>query len=215
MIPAMKDNTSTKVPQAEAYARLIDPLLAPLRQRIVDICKRHGANCVLDICSATGEQCILLGRAGIRAVGVDLSEGMVEFARTKKPDTVEFFQQSALDLDFEADSFDCVILSMALHEHPHKEQHRMVEEALRVLRPDGVLVLAEYASPKGFRARLVWLLIYLIERFAGREHFRNFRQFVRAGGTESLKREFALSVLERHRFYYSTIEMEELSVGKP
>jgi len=209
----MKDNTPTKLPQA--YARLIDPLLAPLRQRIVDICKRYGANCVLDICSATGEQCILLGRAGIRAVGVDLSEGMVEFARTRKPDTVEFFRQSALDLDFETDSFDCVILSMALHEHSHKEQHRMVEEALRVLRPDGVFVLAEYASPKGFRARLAWLFIYLIERSAGQKHFRNFRRFVRAGGTDRLKREFTLSVLDGHRFYYSTIEMEELSVGRP
>lgn len=208
---AMKDNTSTRVPKAETYARLIDPLLAPLRQRIADVCKRHDASCVLDICSATGEQCILLGRAGIRAVGVDLSEEMVEFARTRGPDTAEFFQQSALDLDFEPDSFDCVILSMALHEHSPKEQHRMVEEALRVLRPDGVLLLAEYASPTGFRARLVWLLVCVIERFAGQEHFRNFRQFVRTGGAKGLKAEFGLTSLRCHQFHHGTIELEELS----
>ncbi|HIC96412.1 TPA: class I SAM-dependent methyltransferase [Candidatus Bipolaricaulota bacterium] len=50
---------------------------------MVEICKRHGAGRVLDVCSATGEQCLLLARAGIHAVGLDLSEEMVEFARKR------------------------------------------------------------------------------------------------------------------------------------
>ncbi len=62
----------------------------------------------------------------------------------------------------------------------------MIKEALRVTSPSGVLILAEYFPPD--KPTLTWALINLIERLAGKEHFRNFRKFVRAGGINRLLR---------------------------
>jgi len=63
------------------YRRLLDPLIRPLRVRIVRLCRELGVGKILDIASATGAQCRMLGRAGIEVIGLDLSEPMIADAQ--------------------------------------------------------------------------------------------------------------------------------------
>jgi len=131
-------------PAARVYGALIDPLLQPLRPKIVRICRELGAQDVLDIATATGAQCRALGRADIRSTGLDLSEAMIAAARRRGGANTEYVLGSAYDLPFADRSFDAALLLLALHEHTEPERAVMVHEALRVVRPDGALILAEF-----------------------------------------------------------------------
>ncbi len=189
------------------YSHFIDLLLRPVRAGVVQVCEEIRPENVLDICSGTGAQCLLLDRAGINTVGLDLSEAMVKSARRCSPPNVRYVRGSAFALPFDDQAFACVLLILALHEHTHAEQLTMLSEAYRVLRKEGTLILAEYSPPEHGSDRLVWSFITMIERLAGGDHYRNFRAFVEAGGAESLKGNLPLSVLARYPLFSGTISL--------
>ena len=189
---------------ARIYSWLIDPLLASLRHEITATCLTHGITDAIDIACATGEQCRDLQRAGIAATGIDLSEAMIERARRIGPPEIRYVHGSALSIPFPNDTFTGAILSLCLHEHPAHEQERMIAEAVRVVRPGGMVILAEY-SPPG-RANRTWALIQVIERLAGREHFRNFRRFIQAGGIESVAH-YLPPIVERRSLFQGTMKI--------
>lgn len=76
----------------------------------------HGKR-VLDLGCGFGWHCLYAVENGAAsAVGIDISEKMLTEAR-KKTDSpkINYVQQALEDIDFEADSFDVVLSSLALH----------------------------------------------------------------------------------------------------
>lgn len=189
------------------YSWLIDPLLRSLRPRVVEICRSLNLKSVLDVASATGAQCIWLDRAGIKATGIDLSEAMIARARRRSPPTIRYVQGSAFELPFDGDTFEGVLLLLALHEHSESERLAMLSEAKRVLAPSGRLILAEYAPPQNAATSLSWRTIRFIEWLAGGDHRLNFREFVSKGGIHGLESRASLKVLERRSSHRGTIEV--------
>ncbi len=187
------------------YRALIDPLLWPLRPKIVRICRELGAREVLDIASATGAQCRALGRAGIRATGVDLAEAMIAAAKRRGGRNTNYALGSAYELPFADGSFDASLLILALHEHTEGERSVMVGEALRVLRPNGALVLAEYTKPPRPGTHVPWQVIRWIESTAGQEHGAGFRDFVARGSLDGLILRHNLRALDRASSHFGTI----------
>ena len=168
------------------YRALIDPLLWPLRLKILRICREPGIRQVLDIASATGAQCRWLARAGISTTGIDLSEPMIAAARKRSGENTRYVCGSALELPFDDGSFDACLLALALHEHPESERTQMIEEARRVLRNHGVLVIADFQRPRRTALHIPWHLIRAIERTSGQEHRAGFNDFVASGGLSGL-----------------------------
>ena len=187
------------------YRALIDPLLWPLRPKVVQICQDLGVHDVLDIAMATGAQCRALGRAGIRATGLDLSEEMVAAARRHGGPHTEYVLGSAYELPFPSDSFDACLLLLALHEHPEDERSLMVREALRVLRADGALILAEYSEPIRQTLHLPWQVIRFVESTAGAKHNAGFRDFVARGCLDGLIERHGLTMLRESPSHFGTI----------
>ncbi len=187
------------------YRGGIDPLLRPLRPRIVRICGELGAREVVDIASATGAQCRALGRAGIRCTGVDLSSSMIEAAQQIGGRNVDYVHGSAYALPFGDEQFDTSLLLLALHEHSEPERTAMLGEALRVTRSDGRLIVAEYTPPKRSVIHPPWWAIRLIEAVAGEEHRAGFRGFVAGGGLDGLLKRHDLCVARRARSHVGTI----------
>ena len=117
----------------------------------------------------------------ISAEAIDRGDRVLEvaFGRHPHPDAdvgIEAFPENAADVDrdglaaadardlpFEAGSFDVVVGRRFLHHVPREDRGRMVEEAARVLEPDGTLVLLEgtpgayrrFAKGLGFRLGLL------------------------------------------------------------
>lgn len=190
---------------AKIYRWLIDPLLASLRPKIARLCRKYGLDPILDIGTATGAQCRALGAAGIHAVGLDLSEAMIAAAKARPSENIEYVVGSAYELPFPEASFNAVLLSLALHEHSEEDRSRMLAEALRVLEPDGHLVLVEYSRPAQTYLHIPWLVIQLIENLAGGDHRAGFRQFMATDGLEGLLQRHSLRATEIVHSHFHTL----------
>ncbi len=85
---------------------------------------------------------------GANVVGIDLSEPNLKLAhhqaeQLRKP--IAFYQRAAEATGFNAGSFDLVTATMLIHELPMPVLRRVLAEALRVLRPGGLLAVLDFA----------------------------------------------------------------------
>jgi ubiquinone/menaquinone biosynthesis C-methylase UbiE/broad specificity phosphatase PhoE len=108
---------------------------------------------VLEVGSGLGQMTLALVQSGVsEAVGVDISPEMLEHAEhlrlsTNDPELlrrVNYRLAPAHDLPFSNNAFDVVLCRMILHHYAKPEWP--LKEFLRVLKPNGVLVLAEVAG---------------------------------------------------------------------
>jgi demethylmenaquinone methyltransferase/2-methoxy-6-polyprenyl-1,4-benzoquinol methylase len=100
------------------------------------------ASAVIDLACGTGDLCRDLVGAGYRAVGVDLSLGMLTHARTASP----LLQGDALALPLPDRSVDGVVSGFALRNFV--ELPPVFAELARVLRPGGRIALLDVAQPE-------------------------------------------------------------------
>jgi len=188
--PSMIWKTRYGLGAVRSYQVLIDPMIYPLRPKIVKLCRELGARTVIDIASGTGAQCRMLGRIGIQATGVDLAEAMIDAATRRGGPNTRYALGSATDLPFEDATFDACTLLLALHEHPESERALMMKEANRVVRPGGHLILADFAEPERPALHAAWRLIRFIEYTAGDEHHAGFLDYVSRGSLRGLLERF-------------------------
>lgn len=80
--------------------------------------------------------------------GIDLSEKMIEAAKKKHFEGIQFVVGDCESLPFPNDSFDVVTCSMSFHHYPNPEKFFM--SLRQVLRPGGRLILRDMASSNGF-----------------------------------------------------------------
>jgi demethylmenaquinone methyltransferase / 2-methoxy-6-polyprenyl-1,4-benzoquinol methylase len=117
------------------------------RRAVRSLALRRGS-VVADLACGTGDLCVELESAGLRAVGVDLSFGMLAAARTSAP----LVQADALRLPLRAGSIDGVTCGFALRNLV--ELPPFLAELARVLRPGGRIALLEVATPPNRLLRL-------------------------------------------------------------
>ncbi|NKE57419.1 methyltransferase domain-containing protein [Lentzea sp. PSKA42] len=111
---------------------------------------------VLDVGCGPGYLTSLAAQAspGGRAVGVDVSEQMVEEARRKRAGgNCSFVLGKAEALDLPDASFDVVLSSLAIHHIPEEARGQAFAEMFRVLRHGGRVLIADFQPPKGRLAR--------------------------------------------------------------
>lgn len=83
---------------------------------------------------------------------MDAAEIQLHAAQCKVPPSahpVVYARMNAESLAYADNSFDTVILFFLLHELPPDARARTLRETLRVLKPGGMLLLAEYGANKG------------------------------------------------------------------
>lgn len=101
---------------------------------------------VLEIGAGTGRYSIALAKDGYRVSAIDLVEkNLNELKKNARGlDTIEAYQGDALDLSrFNDESFD-VTLSFGpmYHLYEAEDQHKALDEAIRVTRPGGIILTA-------------------------------------------------------------------------
>lgn len=127
---------------------------------------------VLDIACGTGTLAELLascaGPEG-RVVGVDMSEHMLKLARRKVEAAgllsaqINFIRANAEELPFDDASFDRATASLAIHEMNAQGRKNALAELYRVLKPDGLAVIADMRRPDTLMTRLGMKFIQLVE----------------------------------------------------
>ena len=109
---------------------------------------------LLDCGCGTGPMISLLHEADPtkRYTGLDLTPRMIEVANAKGLENAVFVVGDSEDMPFEDGSFDAVICSNSFHHYPAPQA--FFNEAARVLRPGGRLVLQDYTAP----GPVLWLM---------------------------------------------------------
>lgn len=97
---------------------------------------------VLDLGCGNGRLLDLLKEEKVQYIGIDVSEKLINLAREKHPEEM-FKVADALDLPFEDNSFDKIICLAVWHHVPSFQLRiEFLNQAKRVLKPDGLLILS-------------------------------------------------------------------------
>jgi ubiquinone/menaquinone biosynthesis C-methylase UbiE len=138
--------------------------------------------------------------AGIKLTGIDFSAAMLELARRRAGQLgrdVDLREADALDLPFPDGCFDAVVATYVLCAVP--DEGRAVSEMARVLRPGGILLLADHIAGGAWPTRVIQRLIEVVTVPLQGEHFlRRPLGQVRDEGLEVEQRQrFKLGLIER------------------
>jgi ubiquinone/menaquinone biosynthesis C-methylase UbiE len=121
------------------------------RPMIVEQVVSNGPKVVLDLGCGTGALAIPIAQRlnTARVVGVDGDAEVLDIARSKPGgEAVEWIEGLADEVPLEDATVDSVVTSLVLHHLPLTTKLAALSEARRVLRPDGQLVLADWAKPQ-------------------------------------------------------------------
>lgn len=122
---------------------------------------------ILDIACGTGDFSIAIAKKmplGSHVTGLDLSEGMLAVMKEKVEklglaDKISMMQGDCENLPFADNSFDRVSVAFGVRNFEKKEKG--LTEMLRVLKPDGRLVILELSLPSNSIARYLFKLYFL------------------------------------------------------
>lgn len=109
---------------------------------------------ILEIACGTGvvfDQIVKRNPSG-RNIGIDLSPDMLKKARKKlkknSKTNFELKEGNALHLEFEDNSFDCVVNNFMVDLMPAEKFDKIAEEFYRVTKPEGKVVVSTFAFGK-------------------------------------------------------------------
>jgi demethylmenaquinone methyltransferase/2-methoxy-6-polyprenyl-1,4-benzoquinol methylase len=121
---------------------------------------------VLDLACGTADISVLAAAQVAPSgsvIGIDFSRGMLEVGRRRVQETpfanlIDLRFGSAMDLEFEDNSFDAVTIGFAMRNV--KDINRVLREALRVLKPGGRFTSLDAARPEDPVARVGHALLF-------------------------------------------------------
>jgi len=121
---------------------------------------------LLDIATGTADQAISIAqsRENIRhATGIDLAKlmlekGKIKIERLNLSDRISLQEGDACDLEFEDGSFDVVTISFGIRNVENLD--KALQEMMRVLRPDGMVLILEFSLPTNAAIRALYLFYF-------------------------------------------------------
>lgn len=173
---------------ANWYDNIFEPLNSGLRKIGISMYPVKSGMNVLDIGCGTGAHLKLYQEEKCNVFGIDLSAAMLKVAREKLGDNVYLKLCDGSKTPFSDNTFDLILCSTVLHEMSQKVRIDVLNEAKRILKKEGRLILIDFNTGpikklKGFYSKII---ITISEIAAGREHYKNYRYFMKNGALPSL-----------------------------
>ncbi len=160
---------------------------------------------VLELATGTGLIAIAVANSAKSIEAIDFSPDMIATAKRKPtPPNVSFSVQDACNLPYADDSFDCAIISNALHIMPNPEV--ALQNIHRVLKRDGLLIAPTFVhASSGLRGRISAQVMALVGfKLHHRWTASEYRTFLENNGflvqrVKILKSNFPLAYIEAVR----------------
>lgn len=125
------------------------------RKKVVKIIGRQNPDSILDIATGTGDLAIMMAQKlnPKKIVGLDLSQGMLDVgiqkvATKNLTNCITMTQGDSENLPFDDNSFDAITVAFGVRNFENLDKG--LSEILRVLKPQGTLVILEFSQPQGF-----------------------------------------------------------------
>jgi len=173
---------------ATRYDAFVEPFIAALRRIGLKMSSPQEGMLVLDVGCGTGSSLHLYHAAGCRVYGIDASSSMLAIARNKLGPRASLQLGDASQMPFADGRFDLVVAMFILHEMPAEIRPLVMSETLRILKREGRILIIDYHwartdFPAGWFYKTV---ILFFEIAAGRQHFKNYRDFIAKKGLAEL-----------------------------
>ena len=119
-------------------------------------------------------------------MGVDLSKDMLTIAKSKARKenlgNVRLYNMDATSMKFKDGSFDKVLLSLVLHETDKDLAAKIINEAVRVMKPEGELIVTEWERQDELIKKIIFFPIEVLEpkpykTFVKKNHKKYFEEF--------------------------------------
>ncbi len=145
---------------------VLEPLMLAGRKAeydrcIVNLLEPRAADRVLDLGCGTGVLCDMIAEhlrvsLGGTVIGIDAAARMIDVAEKRRGGPAcRFKVMAAENLGFADGTFDAVVSSLFFHHVPIDLKTRALEEAYRVLKPGGRLIIADMHTPTTLVGALV------------------------------------------------------------
>lgn len=125
------------------------------RDNVVEIVSQHNPDVIMDIATGTGDLVIKMAQQtnASKLIGLDISSGMLEVGKLKVAkdsleNRIEMVVGDSENLDYPENSIDAITVSYGVRNFEDLE--RGLSEILRVLKPNGILVVLETSVPTKF-----------------------------------------------------------------
>lgn len=181
---------------AGIYDRLFDSMNKGLKLVGIRMFRPSKEMSILDVGCGTGSHLELYKRYKCDLYGLDLSPSMLGIARERLGDSAQLDLGNATAMPYEDDKFDLIISMLSLHEMSPEIRVAVLDEAKRVLKNDGHILLIDF-HPGPYQPLQGWIskiVIFFSELAAGREHFKNYRQFIATKGLSMLLSQHQMNV---------------------
>jgi len=179
-----------------ALTPLYDPILRAMfrertiKTRLVMAAGLKGHERVLDLGCGTGTLTVMLKESARDAdvVGIDADPAVLARARAKASEAgmvIAFDEGMARHLPHADESFDAVVTSLMLHHLSREQKAQALREVVRVLRPGGRFLAADFGIPQNRFMRSLAKVSELLEETADGVEGRYPDMFRAAGLTEA------------------------------
>jgi len=190
---------------AKYYDRILFLFIRSIRNKVIAIVNKYQYKSILDVCCGTGDQLKLLKKHGFDGEGIDISFAMLNVA-SQGEHRANCINQDATQMHYVDKKFDLVMTAFSLHEKDHTAASKIVKEMFRVTSVGGNILIVDYELSKKTSA-LSKIIIYFIEWLAGKEHYKNFKSYIKKGGLSNLLLDISLREVERYYFAQHGIVM--------
>ena len=138
-------------------------------------------------------------------VGLDRSKAMLREAKRKirkeNLKNVKLLCRDATKTGIKGSSFDYIVIGLVLHECNPDLWEGILNEAHRLLKDDGLLVVLEWDKQNNLGRRIKFAPLYVAEILTNPKHFR---QFYNSDKVEFFGR-YGFNMLEKHECNYSSV----------
>lgn len=187
------------------YDKLIAPNQDKMFYHIRGIIKDNSK--VLDVGCGTGRLAFQLSEQCELIVGLDLSSTNISVADANlkiNPKTNISFVHGdikKIKKDY-SDKFDYAVLTYVIHEIPENERIKVLTDIKSVA---DKIIIGDYIVPTP--KSLMGILNIIVEYFAGKEHYANFKSYVKNGGLKYLTKMSNLDTVEEIKNKPSTAHL--------
>jgi len=172
-----------------------DRLIAPNQDRMFGEIKKliMQNSSVLDVGCGTGRFSFSIGEKVSKIVGIDLSNKNITTAKQtllKNPNNkISFLHTTLSDLILQHQHYDYAVMTYVIHEVNPEDRIGLIKEMINLA--DNIII-GDYLVPvkSGFWSGLNEVVEYL----AGKEHYNNYKDFIKHGGLKTLFNDSGLKI---------------------